>query len=110
MWYASSMTQHQVEPGLKEAHAAIRHARDTRSFHARRTKKGSKQREDDLESARARLKRAMVPLRSFTGAAPSRPQTEAHTELWARVAAASKELQSERRKLWKMMERKKAEK
>jgi len=98
------MNPHPVEPGLKEARAAVRHAQDTRQFHRRRTTRGSKQREDDIRESIRRLKAAMVPLRSFRAAAPSKPQTKALGELSGRVEQASRALQAERRKLWKMLD------
>lgn len=102
------MPQHPIEPALKESLAAIRHARDVRKYHARRTGKGSQQRENDLREALERLRRAMIPLRAFRGAAPYKPQTHAHVELADRVAEASKVIQGERRRLWKMQDRKQA--
>lgn len=96
------MNQNPIEPKLKEARAAIRHAQDTRQFHRRRSDRGSKQREQDIAEAIRRLKAAMVPLRSFRGSAPYKPQTRSHFELVERVEQASRSLQSERRKLWKM--------
>lgn len=102
MWYASLMNQHPIEPSLKEARAAVRHAQDTRTAHRRRTGRGSKQREADITESIRRLKAAMVPLRSFRGSAPFKTQTAAHGSLVERVEQASRSLQSERRKLWKM--------
>lgn len=106
MWYDSSMAQHPIEPALKEALAAVRFGRDVREQHARVSPKGSERREEDLDVALTRIKRAMVPLRSFLGSAPYKPQTEPHMEITYRVRQASQALQSERRKLWKMQARK----
>lgn len=75
-------------------------------MYARRIPKGHANREYDIQQARERLRRTMKPLRSFLGAAPWQTQTEIHQELTQRVFAASKQLQSERRKLWKMQQRK----
>lgn len=101
------MVKQPIEPAVKEAQAAVRHAKDVRAYHARKTRRGSPQREADLKNAVGRIKRAMVPLRSFLGSAPYRTQTTTHLDLVFRVKETSKDLQSERRKLWKMQKRKK---
>lgn len=101
------MNLHPIEPAIKEALMAVRHARDVRKVHARRTTKGTKQREDDLQMASSRVKLAMKPLRSFLGSAPSKTQTDAFVDLTERVKQASSELQAERRKLWKMQDKRK---
>lgn len=109
MWYASVMkiTQAEIDAALKEAHAAIRHAVSTREYHARRYVKGSSMREQDLQTARDRLKKAMLPLRSWLGQAPyERNPTHAHEEITERVQRASREIQAQRRRLWKMQKRK----
>lgn len=108
LWYDSLMAvKHPLEEDLAAVDAAVRHARSVRSFHRRRSIRGSKQREQDLHEARERLKKVMVPLRSFLGKAPYETQSDHHKAFTERVRLASKELQSERRKLWKMMDRKK---
>jgi len=96
----------QIERDLKAAELAARHAKDVREYHARRSSKGSKQREHDLQEATARLKKAMKPLRSWLGQASSKNSTTAHEEITDRVRQTSKELQAQRRRLWKMMARK----
>lgn len=101
MWYASWMERHPLEPALKEALAAVRHAKDTREYHARRTPKGTPQREEDLSMARHRLAVAMTPIRSFLGAAPFKLKP-GEEEIWERANTASKAIQYERRQLWKM--------
>jgi hypothetical protein len=94
-----------MEAALKEAYAAVRHAQDVRTFHGRRTKKGSGQRETDLAEARDKLKRVMKPLRSFLGQAPYKTQSQAHQDLTDRIKEASAAIQKERRSLWKMQKR-----
>jgi hypothetical protein len=98
------MSQPNLESDLHAAFAAVRHAQDVRRFHRRRSKKGSKQREDDLATARDRVSKAMIPLRSYLGGAPHRPHTTENDELLARVREASKALQGERRQVWKMQQ------
>lgn len=102
MWYTTTMERHPLEPALKEARAAVRHAQDTRNLHARRSKKGTPQREEDLKQARERIRLAMVPLKTFLGRAPFVRLTQEENELWQRATAASKALQRERMKVWKM--------
>lgn len=102
MWYDTLMTQHPIETDLKAAFAAVRHARDVRKFHARRTQKGSMQREVDLDEAMERLKTAMKPLRSYLGSVPYRQQSYNARQITENVAEASQAIQAERRKLWKM--------
>lgn len=99
------MYKQPVEASLKEALAAIRQARDVRAFHRRRTRRGTDQRETDIQEARDRLRRAMLPLRSYLGAVPYRNQSLPQQELTQRVRIASKQIQSERRRLWKMQAR-----
>lgn len=96
------MADERIEAALKEAHAACRHAQDIRGFYARRSERDEKQRQDDLQAARERVRLAMTPLRSFLGSAPKRTGSKNNFDLADRVRAASKALQSERRKLWKM--------
>lgn len=96
----------QIERDLKAAELAARHAKDVRLYHARRSPKGSKQREHDLAEASERLKKAMKPLRSWLGQATAKEPTATHEEITKRVREASKELQAQRRRLWKMMARK----
>ena len=91
-----------IELALKEAHAAVRHAQDVRGYHARRSAKGSKQREEDLMGARERLRIAMEPLRSFLGRGAALTQTNSNIDLLDRVSQASQAIQGERRRIWKM--------
>jgi hypothetical protein len=91
-----------IEPSLDDvladAKRAIEHAQSTRRAHARKTEHGTKQREADLKVAVERLQAAMKPIRRRICRLPY---------LQAPIGAealemASKELQRERRKLWKM--------
>jgi hypothetical protein len=91
---------------IEAADAAIINAQLVRKFHARRTKKASKQRTEDIELALTRLHECMKPLRTEIGRFPYGPQTdeaEANRDTIRDVSAA---IQRERRKLWKMKEAK----
>lgn len=90
---------------MKAAWAAVEFAQSTRHFHARRTDKGTKQREDDLRTALDRLAGAMKPLRQEIARFPYGPQTITAEENRQAIRDASKALQAERRKLWKMQRR-----
>lgn len=100
MWYSSSMNETERDTAIKEASAAVRLAREVRQRHARRTDRGTPQREADLRLARQRLDDAMKPLRSEIGrsAYSNVPREE-------EIRKASQAIQSERRKLWKMQNR-----
>jgi anti-sigma-K factor RskA len=87
---------------LRHARAAIDYAQEVRAYHRRRTRPGNIQRESDLALAIDRLKHAMKPFRTRIGKFPYGPQTEQAIETIQAVRKASKELQTERRKLWKM--------
>jgi aminoglycoside phosphotransferase family enzyme len=100
------MAQHPIDADLKVAFAAVRHARDVRKYHARRTKKGSVQREIDLEEALQRLRESMKPLRSYLGQVPYKEESHTLQNVTENVYKASAAIQSERRKLWKMQNRK----
>lgn len=84
---------------LTEANAAVSHAQSTRRLHARRTKKGTQQRETDLKIAVERVREAMKPLRR---AIARLPYDDTPAEHAARMRSASARLQRERRKLWKL--------
>jgi uncharacterized membrane protein YccC len=96
----------QIKPPTKqqldEARKAAEFARNTRAYHKWRTEPGSRQRHTDCSIAVARLRRAMVPLRSYLGAAPFGPQTPEVLAMIERTKEASALLQRERRKLWKL--------
>jgi hypothetical protein len=95
-----------IPPGLlDQAQAAVDLAQSTRRLHARRTKRGSRQREADLRTALDRLKSAMRPLRTQIARFPYGPQTDAAERNRQAIYAASEAIQRERRKLWKMQAR-----
>jgi hypothetical protein len=100
MWYSSSMNDMDLEAALREAWAAVSHAREVRKRHARQTDRGTAQREADLRIARQGIDAAMRPLRSEIGRTPY-----AHIPREDEIREASKALQAERRKLWKMQDR-----
>lgn len=87
------------------AEAAVAFAQSTRRVHARRTRKGSKQREDDIRNALDRLKSAMAPLKSAIARFQYEPQTSTAEKNRQVIYAASKAIQRERRKLWKLQKR-----
>lgn len=101
------MEKNLTEADLKAARAAIRLAEDARALHRKRTYRGSQQREADLSQATDRVKKAMLPIRSFLGRAPYMQPSAAHDELVERAREASKQLQKERRKCWKMQNHRK---
>lgn len=86
------------------ARLAVENARRVRSFHRRRTDKRSPQRKNDILVARDRLKEAMKPLKSEIGRFPYGPQTDAAEENRQAIRDMSNAIQSERRKLWKMLD------
>ncbi len=63
------------------------------------------QREIDLDEALRRLRESMKPLRSYLGQVPYREESHALTDVTDNVSKASKAIQAERRKLWKMKTR-----
>ena len=87
-----------VRQELNHVRAAVDYAQEVRAYHRRRTRRGNKQRENDISLALDRLKRAMQPIRTRIGQIPYNPPRE-ENEL---LRQASKTLQTERRKLWKM--------
>lgn len=95
------------QEAIDTAWAAVDLAKATRKVHARRTRKGSKQREDDIRNARERLKAAMKPLRSEIARFPYGPQTDQAEENRRTIRDASLAIQAERRQLWKMTRRSK---
>lgn len=90
---------------VEQAEAAVDLARSVRRLHARRTKKGTKQRETDIDNALERIRSAMRPLRTLIARFPYGPQTTTAEANRERVRQASEALQRERRKLWKMQSR-----
>jgi hypothetical protein len=106
VWYTSPMAKPQsiqYEKELLEAEAAVENARRVRRHHARKTDKGTPARERDIESALARLKAAMIPLRSLLGQFTYLPFVDEDFE--QRVRDLSQDIQGERRRLWKMQKR-----
>jgi hypothetical protein len=90
------------EDDLNLALAAVEHAQSVRKLHRRRTDKGNKQRNQDIGIALERLQSSMRPLRREIGRFPYGPQTDTAERNRDAIRAASKAVQSERRKLWKM--------
>lgn len=102
VWYASLMNESDTKTMLRQAKAAVKNAQTVRAFHARRTRKDSQQRKDDIRIALDKLKEAMAPLRSEIGRFPYGPQTDAAEERRDAIRQASNDIQTERRKLWKL--------
>lgn len=94
--------QNRPTADLDAAQAAVDNAQRVRSYHRRRTEKGSKQRAQDIAIAEERLKEAMKPLKSMIGRFPYGPQTEAAEQNRLEIRRVSAAVQRERRKLWKM--------
>lgn len=94
-----------VSEAVHEARLAVQNAQEVRAFHRKRTERGDKQREDDLRLALERVKRAMKPLRSEIGRFPKQGSSPIILQRQEKVRAASLALQKERRKLWKMLDR-----
>jgi hypothetical protein len=102
MWYASRMPEILPKEEVDAAYAAVDAAKAVRQFHRRRTERGNKQREADISLALERLKTVMQPLRSEIGRFPYGPQTDTADKNRLTIYDASKAVQRERRKLWKM--------
>ena len=96
------MPQKLPEHDMHAAEAAIEYAQSVRSLHARRTERGNRQREADIQLALDRLKSAMTPLRKEIGRFPYGPQNSIADANRAAIKEASAQIQRERRKLWKM--------
>lgn len=90
---------------LDAAQAAADNAQRVRAYHRRRTEKGSLQREQDIEIALDRVREAMKPLKSMIGQFPYGPQTDTAEANREEIREMSLALQRERRKLWKMKDR-----
>jgi hypothetical protein len=105
MWYATSMEELAVQSIIERGVFAAQHARQVRTLHAKRSTKGAKNREADLQTALDRLRGAMQPLRSAL-AAQKPPYNERGIEQRALLLDTSDVMQRERRKLWKMQKRK----
>lgn len=118
VWYTSfPMEESSFSRLVQAADAAVDHAQDTRVAHAKRSARGSRQREDDLSMAQTRLKRLMAPVRSELARMPSelkRMNKGGSAEVGERsiklqqqttLRSLSQAIQRERRKLWKMQQR-----
>jgi hypothetical protein len=87
-----------IDSMLDEAARAVQYARGIRDHHAKRNKRGSRQREIDIQLGLERLAAAMKPVRRSIARLPYEKAQFDVDEL----RAASQSLQVERRKLWKM--------
>ena len=87
---------------IEAADSAVVYAQQVRKMHRRRTDKKSPRRAEDIESALARLREAMGPLRSEIGRFPYGAQTARAEANRERIRLASDAIQCERRKLHKM--------
>jgi len=90
--------------------AAVSFAQRVRETHARRSPRGSAQREADIKVALERLRTTMEPLRSEIGRFPYGPKTPDADANRKIIYDLSQAIQRERRKLWKMQERKRGKK
>jgi hypothetical protein len=106
MWYATGMEELAVQEMIERGVLAVQHARQVRNLHAKRSTKGAKNRETDLQTALDRLRGAMAPIRGAL-AAQKPPYSERGIEQRALLLDTSDVMQRERRKLWKMQKRRK---
>jgi hypothetical protein len=97
------MTEAAVAAALQEAEHAIQNAQEVRAFHRKRSERDDRQRINDLTFALRRVKAAMTPLRSEIGRFPHQQRTDTVEARQNKIRNASKALQRERRKLWKML-------
>lgn len=99
MWYAPVMKlTHTQSEMVEEAARAVENARAVREFHAKRNKRGTRQRETDIRLALERLRDAMKPIRRTIARLPyDAAGMDADV-----LKTASQDIQRERRKLWKM--------
>lgn len=101
-YLCGTMYEMPIEPPLDEllsaADRAVAHAIGTRKAHARKSKRGGRQRETDISIALERIAAAMKPIRRKV-ARLSYSSVEIDGES---LRGASQSLQRERRKLWKM--------
>lgn len=99
MWYISKMRlETSIDGMVEESARAIEYARGIRTNHAKRNKRGSRQREIDIQLGLERLAAAMKPIRRTIARLPYEKAQFDVEEL----RGTSKALQAERRKLWKM--------
>lgn len=99
------MEELHVQEMVERAVFATQHARQVRELHAKRTTKGSKNRETDIQASLDRLRGAMRPIRSALGRQKA-PYDDRGVEHRALLLDVSDAMQRERRKLWKMQKRK----
>lgn len=103
-WRYFSGTLHEmpIEPDIptliRAADEAVDFAQAARRRHARKSKRGTEQREIDLKQAEERLRKAMRPIKRRIGKIPYESSFVDSTGL----REASQRMQRERRKLWKM--------
>lgn len=100
VWYTSPMNEY--KEAVDAAERAVEHARQVRAHHRRRTDKQSVQRKTDIQLALDRLRETMAPLRSHLGRFPYLPESHTIRNARERMLDVSQEIQTERRKLWKM--------
>jgi len=89
---------------VSNAEAAVANAQRVRALHRRRTPIGSPAREDDLAIALERLAEAMKPIRSEIARFPYGPQTDRAERNRQKLRSLSRDIQGERRRLWKMQD------
>ena len=104
MWYSSFMPAKLDRTTVTNAEAAIKNAQRVRATHRRRTTVGSSAREDDLAIGLERLAQAMKPIRSEIARFPYGPQTDTAEANRQKLRNLSKQIQGERRRLWKMQD------
>jgi hypothetical protein len=83
---------------VEDAEEAVKYAQTARNLHARKSKRGTPQREADIKAALDKLKKAMKPIRRRIARLPYMNDESAAGEL----RKASQDIQRERRKLWKL--------
>lgn len=114
MWYDSEVEPRELDQVLRAAEAAVSHAQDVRKTYAKRTGRGDRRRQTDIQLALNRLKTKMKPIRSELARLPYGIKLYANVQgpldlksQQRQLRAASDAIQRERRKLWKMQERRK---
>jgi hypothetical protein len=108
MWYALLMPELPDHQLLSDANSAVGYAQEVRRTHARRSARGSYQREHDISVALARLKSAMRPIRRRIAKIAYTTPTDAVMQRREVFIEASQALQAERRKLWKMKKKRRS--
>lgn len=105
MWYDSSMPNRLPKDALRQAHAAVVFAHQTRKHYRRRPDRNKRDREKDIQKALDRIRRAMAPIRSEIGRFAHQPCDVEGLIRREKIRKASQDLQRERRKLFKMQQR-----